>query len=76
MNHIDITVQALGGDVQLTRGMPSDLGLDNVSHHMVLPQATEEIILWIVGGLSADEKAHMIQGVLEYLDRTTRAINH
>ena len=56
--------------------MPSEIGLDNVAHHMVLSQADEEITLWIIGKLTADEKAHVIQGVFEYLDETTGTMNH
>ncbi len=76
LNHIDITVQTGGGTVQLTRGMPSEIGLDNVAHHMVLSQADEEIILWIVGKLSTTEKERVIQGVFEYLDEVTGMIQH
>ncbi len=76
LNHLDITVQALGGDVQLTRGIPSEIGLNNVTHHMMLSQAGEEIMLWIVGKLTATEKEHVIQGVFEYLEEITGGTSH
>ncbi len=76
INHVNITVRTLGGNVQLTRGMPSEIGLGNVAHHMVLSQADEEIILWIVGKLSSTEKERVIQGVFEYLDETTGMTTH
>ncbi len=76
LNHIDITVRAFGGNVQLTRGMPSEIGLGNVAHHMVLSQADEEIILWIVGKLSSTEKERVIQGVFEYLEETVGTLAH
>jgi hypothetical protein len=71
--HINVTVQTRGGDVRLTRGTPSEMGLEDVSHHMVLSRGDDEIMLWIVGTLDETEKENVIQGVLEYLDESGTA---
>jgi hypothetical protein len=68
--HINVTVQTQGGDVHLIRGTPSEMGLEDVSHHMILSRGDDEIMLWIVGKLEEAEKENVIQGVLEYLDES------
>ena len=68
--HINVTVQAQGGDVHLVRGTPAEVGLEDVSHHMILSRGDDEIMLWFVGTIDEAEKENVIQGVLEYLDES------
>jgi hypothetical protein len=68
--HINVTVQAHDGDVHLLRGTPAEMGLEDVSHHMILSRGDDEIMLWFVGKIDAAEKENVIQGVLEYLDES------
>ena len=68
--HTNVTVQAEGGDVHLVRGTPSEMGLEDVSHHMILSRGDDEIMLWFVGKIDEAEKENVIQGVLEYLDES------
>ena len=68
MQHINITVQRLGKTLNMTRGVPNQLGLDHVTHHMVFSVGEIELTVWMVGSLDHGEKDQVIQSILSYLE--------
>jgi hypothetical protein len=69
MKNINITIQIQGSNLRLANGTPQELGVHGISDHVVLPASDIDVVLWLAGGLSRDEKQNVIQGVLAYLDK-------
>ncbi len=68
MQHINITVQRLDKTLQMTRGLPNQVGLDHVTHHFVFSVGEIELTVWVAGNLEHGEKDQVIQSILSYLE--------